>query len=296
MIRRGKMAVLWLSFFAMLAIAQSLQAQEATSKKSDAEWKVRDTIEWRFISTRFIHGEARPHIDTSLYELAINSVTGDTVFGVFRHVASKETTSVVDVIGLADEKRINVSYPNWFDNAVAEISFLSSTLKILSVEPAAPTRSSVEFNTHREVPHSDAQLLDYTRTEMRWFWSTLCPSVPDSVLRSHGREITDVVIKMDTTSRYSTSASGAQPERQIISDTITKHWIVQDVPRTKLESLKEVSVRSRSSRSNVEFFSVHRYDHVKMPPSVPIYFNGTSTNFGQPGTLKIEIEAYKRHN
>ncbi|MBC8124413.1 MAG: hypothetical protein H7X70_01645 [Candidatus Kapabacteria bacterium] len=290
------MAVLLLSIFAMLAIVQSLPSQETLSKQPSAEWKVRDTIVWKFIGTRFIHGEDTPSMDTSVYELAVQRVAGDTVFGVFRHVTSNADTSVPAPHDLTDKIGLKVLFPIWFDRTVADISFLSSSLRVLNVEPMRPSRSTIEFNSFRDVPHSNAQLLNNTRTEMRGLWRTLCPDIPDTVLQSHERELFDVTIQIDTIASYSTSASGAQPARRIISDTLTKRWLVQDVLRADQPPLKEVLLRSKSSESKIEFISIHRYDYDSLPRGIPVYYHGTSANFGQPGTLKIEIEAYRRRN
>lgn len=250
-----------------------------------------DEVEWTFISTQYPHKQTHPVSDTAFYSLRVERVSGDSLFCVIRDATPDKKATYQDSVGDGETMRVVYQYARYIGSTTLDIVVLSSNGKLVTVVPRGPSSGPTEFNKRRDVPHTHEQLLEYTRKEMLNFWPSLRPNIPDSVLRSRNKEILDITITTDTSSRYNTVATGSQPVNVISVDTTTKEWIVRDVIGEDNQTYVDVSMNNRSSRWTSRSTQRYRFDQQSMPPYLPAYSDGGSDNLGAPGSLRIEIIA-----
>lgn len=269
----------------------SVFAQQTTSYQKWNGWHAHDEVGWTFITTQYPHKQTHPVSDTAFYSLRVERVSGDSLFCVIRDATSDKKAPYHDSVGGGETMPVVYQYARYIGSTTLDIVLLSSNGELVSVVPRGPSSGPLEFNKRRDVPHSHEQLLEYTRREMFGFWPMLRPNIPDSVLRSRNREILDVTITTDTSSRYNTVATGSQPVNVISVDTLTKTWIVRDVIGDDVQTYVYVSMKKRNSRWPLQFLERFRFDQLSMPPYLPAHSDGSSDNLGAPGTLRIEVIA-----
>jgi hypothetical protein len=269
----------------------SVFAQQTTSYQKWNGWHPHDEVEWTFITTQYPLKQSPPVSDTAFYSLKVERISGDSLFCVIRDATEEKKAPFTDTVGGEETTPIVYQYSRWIGSTTLDIVVLSSNGRLVTVVPRAPSSGLLESNKRRDVPHSHEQLLEYTRKQMFSFWPMLRPNIPDSVLRSRNREILDITITTDTSSRYNAVATGSQPVDVISVDTLTKTWIVRDVVGDDVQTYVDVSMKKRDSRWPLQFVERFRFDQLSMPPYLPAYSDGGSDNLGAPGTLRIEVIA-----